>query len=89
MDEKSRKICVNTASYSFFNKTTYSAHNSELASFLRRNDIGKIYLCGVDAHNVIFRLEPAHNMVKKTPKGQILVLGAGSRTRFEKRCPDF
>lgn len=49
MDEESRKICVDTTDYPVFEKTTYSAYNSELASFLKQNNIGKIYLCGVDA----------------------------------------
>ena len=49
MDEESIKICVDTANYPVFNKATYSAYNNELVSFLRQNNIGKIYLCGVDA----------------------------------------
>lgn len=49
MDEESIKICVDTTNYPVFNKTTYSAYNNELVSFLRQNNIGKIYLCGVDA----------------------------------------
>lgn len=48
MDEKSRKICMDTSGYEVFDKNTYSAFLPELCEYIKDKNIKEIYLCGID-----------------------------------------
>lgn len=48
MDEESTKVCIDTKDYKVINKGTYSSYNEELENYIKGNNIGKIYLCGID-----------------------------------------
>lgn len=49
MDKKSRELCIKPrAEDRVFDKTTYSAHNKDLANYLEENHVEKMFLCGLD-----------------------------------------
>lgn len=49
MDEESKKICMDVNGYSVIERHTYSAFRDDVCEYIRGNDIGDIYLCGIDA----------------------------------------
>ena len=48
MSLESQRILIDTKEYPVFSKETYSILNSYLKDYLVKNDIQKIYLCGID-----------------------------------------
>lgn len=48
MSLESQRILIDTKEYPVFPKETYSIFNSKLKDYLVKNNIQKIYLCGID-----------------------------------------
>ena len=46
--EEGRRIAIDTGNNKIFDKTIYSAVNSELENYIKNNNINEIYLCGFD-----------------------------------------
>ena len=48
LTEKGQNIPIDTRNYKIIEKEIYSSLNKELAKYIKDNEIGEIYLCGVD-----------------------------------------
>lgn len=49
ISNKEKQLCINTDDEdTIIDKSTYSAYNTELVAYLKKNRIRKIYICGVD-----------------------------------------
>lgn len=50
-----QKIAIDTLGYPIFQKKIYTALNEELKQFIKKNDIEKIYLCGIDTDACVLK----------------------------------
>ena len=48
IDGGSKEICMDTANYRVFDKKTYTALNDEMRTYIVKEEIDAIYLCGID-----------------------------------------
>lgn len=48
IDEKSRKIVIETKDYPVVDKTTYTAYSKKIVDYINKENITEIYLCGFD-----------------------------------------
>ena len=55
MTDEDREIVIDTKNYPIFDKRIYSSFNSELKLFLEKNNIGTIYLCGIDTDACVLK----------------------------------
>jgi len=53
--EESRKILIETNDSKIIDKTIYSAFGKELKTYIKQNDISKIYLCGIDTECCVLK----------------------------------
>ena len=70
IDDKSAKICMDTAGYKIIDKTTYTALNNEMCKFLEKEEIDTIYLCGIDVECCV--LATALNMFENNYDVRVL-----------------
>ena len=55
MNENDRKIVLDIGNNIIFNKKTYTAFNDELKTYIKENNINKIYLCGIDTDACVLK----------------------------------
>ena len=55
MNEKYRKIVINTKDYKIIEKRIYTAYNDELKLYIDTNNIKIIYLCGINTDACVFK----------------------------------
>ena len=52
---ETKKLVISPEDYPVFEKTIYSAVNDELKDYIRKNNINKIYLCGIDTECCVLK----------------------------------
>lgn len=50
-----KTLVISSDNYPVFDKTIYSAMNDELKDYIRKNNIDKIYLCGIDTECCVLK----------------------------------
>ena len=55
MNEKDRKIVINTKDYKIIKKRIYTAYNDELKLYIDTNNIKTIYLCRINTDACVFK----------------------------------
>lgn len=55
INEESRRIVIDTKGNNILEKTTYTAFGNELKNYIIENNIGKIFLCGIDTECCILK----------------------------------
>lgn len=50
-----KNLVISSDNYPVFDKTIYSAVNDELKDYIKKNNINKIYLCGIDTECCVLK----------------------------------
>lgn len=55
MDESDCKIMIDTSGYLVIVKRSYTAYTNEIRKYIKNNNVGEVYLCGIDTDQCVLK----------------------------------